>query len=189
MSADRLTLKSFFCADPATPIADSCDMRAARKAVDLAAVGLPPLTRKNLFKAVAGALDEFFQVNLDDILESAWDRVAALRDIKAASRAEPGKVIPFPMLDHKVSSVQQPHLDLTLAGQSLSRLHFETALSLKLSGVHLAVGGGRIHGLTSGLCNGEASFSLGGVTLLERATPRLSLPGRLRFGGGGGAHE
>lgn len=187
MSGERLTLKAFFCPDPAAPIADSCDMRAARKAIDLAATGLPRLTRKNLFKAVAGALDEFFQLNLDDILESAWDRVAAVRDIKAASRAEPGKIIPFPMLDHKISSVHEPHLDLTLAGKSLSRMHFETALSLKLSGVHLAIGGGRIQGLTSGLCHGEATFSLGGVTLLERTTPHLSLPGRLAFGGGGGS--
>ena len=189
MSAERLTLKTFFCADPARPIADSCDLGAASKAVDLAAMGLPPLTRKNLMKSIAGALDEFFNVNLDDILESAWDRVAAVRDIKAASRADPTRVIPFPMLDHKISSVQQPHLDLTLAGQSLSRLHFETALSLKLSGVHLTVVGGRIHGLTSGLCNGEATFSLGGVTLLERATSHLSLPGRLAFGGGAGPHQ
>ena len=86
MSADRLTLKSFFCADPATPIADGCDMRAARKAVDLAAVGLPPLTRKNLFKAVAGALDEFFQVNLDDILESGRT-LAFAKDLLSARGA------------------------------------------------------------------------------------------------------
>lgn len=182
MSDRPLTLKDFFCADPAAPIAGSCDMNAVREAVESAGNGLPPLTRKTLMKSVAGALDQFFQIGLDDILESAWDRVEAVRDIKAASHAEPDKVIPFPLLDHKVSSAQQPHIDLMLGAASLSRLNFKTAVSLKLSGVHLAIGGGRIHHVTAGRCGGEATFSLAGVTLIERNTPPLALPGRLAFG-------
>lgn len=187
MAGQSLILKDFFTADRSKPIAESCNAGVARKAVDLAAASLPPLTRKNLFKSVAGALDEFFQIGLDDILESAWDRVTAVRDIKAASRADPSRIIPFPMFDHKLSLNQQPRLDLVVAGKDLSRLHFEVGLGLKLSGVHIAVGGGRIHGLTAGLCTGEATFSLGGVTLLERNTPHLSLPGRLAFKGATGA--
>lgn len=183
MSEQPLTLKAFFCADPAVPIAGSCDMEAVREAVEAAGAGLPPLTRKTLMKSVAGALDQFFHIGLDDILESAWDRVEAVRDIKAASHAEPDKLIQFPMLDHKVSSAQQPHVDLVVGGVNLSRLTFRTAVSFKLRGVHLAIGGGRVHHVTAGHCGGEATFSFGGVTLIERNTPHLSLPGRLAFGG------
>ena len=89
MSDRPLTLKHFFCADPDAPIAESCNMASVREAVESAGNGLPPLSRKAMMKNVAGALDQFFQIGLDDILESAWDRVAAVRDIKAASRAEP----------------------------------------------------------------------------------------------------
>lgn len=186
MAGPPLILKDFFTADRNRPISESCNLSVTRKAVDLAAGSLPPMTRKNLFKSVAGALDEFFQIGLDDILESAWDRVAAVRDIKATSRADPARIIPFPMFDHKLSLNQKPHLDLVVAGKALNQLPFEVALGLKLSGVHLAVGGGRIHGLTAGICTGEASFSLGGVNLLERNTPHLSLPGRLAFKGATG---
>ena len=181
MSDQPLTLKSFFCPDPAAPIAESCDMNAVREAVDAAGNGLPPLTRKTMMKNVAGALDQFFQIGLDDILESAWDRVEAVRDIRSASRADPEKLIPFPMLDHKVSSAQQPHVDLMLGPQILNRLSFKTAVSLKLSGVHLVLGGGKIHHITSGKCGGEATFSLAGITLIERNTAPLELPGRVHF--------
>lgn len=188
MSAGPLTLKTFFCADPAAPIAESCDMNAVRKAVEHAGSGLPPLTRKTLMKSVAGALDQFFQIGLDDILESAWDRVEAVRDIKAASRTDPDRLIPFPLLDHKISSSQQPHIDLLVGGLNLGRLPFRTAVSLKLRGVHIVMGGGRIHHITAGQCGGEATFTLGGVTLIERTTPHLALPGRLSFGRATTAH-
>lgn len=181
MSSERLTLKHFFCADPAAPIAESCDMAAVREAVESAGNGLPPLSRKTMMKNVAGALDQFFQIGLDDILESAWDRVAAVRDIKAASRAEPEKLIPFPMMDHKVSSAQKPHIDLMVGPQVLNRMTFRTAVSLKLSGIHLMIGGGRLHHITSGRCGGEATFSFAGVTLIERDTPPVELPGRVAF--------
>lgn len=179
MTDAPLTLKTFFCEDPAAPVADGCELDLARKAVEEACAALPGPAREGAVKALAGALDEVFHVGLGEVLEASWGKLAGLQDALAATRADPAKVARVPLLDHKVTSKHAPYIDLMLGGRQLTRLTFDIVLTLALRGVQLDVRQGGLHGLTAGECQGEGTFSLGGQTLIKRSTPALALPGRL----------
>lgn len=181
MTTAPLTLKSFFCADPDAPIADSCEMGLARKAIDEACKSVPAPARAGLIKALAASLDEMFGVGIGSVLESSWGKLEVLKSTLEATRADPDKIAHVPLLDHKVTTTHQPHIDLMLGGKKLARLGFDIGLALDLRGVQLDIRKGRIHGLTGGECLGEGTFSLAGQTLLQRSTPALALPGRLAF--------
>lgn len=181
MSDQPLTLKAFFCDDPAALVADGCEMGLARAAVEEACANLPGPARDGVIKALAGSLDEMFGVGLGSVLESSWGKLTSLQDSFASTRLDPSKVVRVPLLDHKVTTRHQPHIDLMLGGKPLTRLTFDIALTLDLRGVQLDVRNGGIHGLTAGEAQGEGTFALGGQTLLKKATPALALPGRLEF--------
>ena len=183
MTLAPLTLKSFFCPDPDAPIADRCEMALARKAIDEACKSVPGPARAGLIKALAGSLDEMFGVGIGSVLESSWGKLEALKETLEATRADPDKIAHVPLLDHKVTTTHQPHIDLMLGGKSLARLGFDIGLNLDLRGVQLDIRKGRIHGLTGGEATGEGTFSLAGQPLLQRSTPALALPGRLAFKG------
>lgn len=181
MTDAPLTLKSFFCADPDAPIADSCEMTLARKAVQEACKSVPAPARAGLVKALAGSLDELFGVGIGSVLETSWGKLEALKTSLDSTRADPAKIAHVPLLDHKVTSTHQPHIDLMLGGRKIARLAFDIGLTLDLRGVQLDIRQGRIHGLTGGEARGEGTFSFGGQPLLQRTTPALALPGRLAF--------
>jgi hypothetical protein len=180
MSAQPITLKSFFC-DEGT-IASACEAELAEAALGTAAAKVPKPARPAAVRALKGSLDDIFNVGLGGVLESSWGKLAALKDSLEASLSDPDKLVLAPLLDHKVTSNHEPHIDLMLGGKSLTRLKFNIALSLQLKGVELEIRQGRIAGLRSGECLGEGIFSVGGQTLIQRETPALPLPGRVTFG-------
>lgn len=175
------TLKYFFCDDADQPIASACDLQAAHKALAAAAGAVPAPMRGGLTAALATAIDDVFQVPLGDVLGASWKKAAALKDGIDATRGDPSKVVVVPLMDHKVTSKHQPHVDLMFSGKSLHRLVFDISLTLELKGVQLQVREGRIAGLTSGDCLGHGIFSMGGQEIIKRSTPSFALPGRLNF--------
>lgn len=181
MTDAPLTLKSFFCPDPARRIADCLDTDEARAALAEACGAAPAPLRAGLVKALSGSLDEMFGVGVGDVLNSSWGKLGALRETIVSTRADPGKIAHVPLLDHQVASKHQPHIDLMLGGKQLCRLAFDIVLTLKLRGVQLDIRKGAIHGLTAGEAQGEGAFTLGGQTLIKRTTPAIALPGRLAF--------
>lgn len=134
-----------------------------------------------LAPALATAIDAVFQAPLASGLEASWKKAAVLADALETTRTDPAKVVVVPLMDHKVTSKHQPHVDVVYGGKSLHRLVFDIELFLALKGVQLQVRDGRIAGLTSGEWVGQGVFSLADHEILKRSTPAFALPGRLTF--------
>jgi len=181
MSDAPLTLKSFFCADPARPIARELDLAAAMKAVEAAGADLPRAAMPRLAGAFESAFDEMFDVDLSGLIESSWRKLKSLDEAFKASAADPLAVSIVPLLDHTIASTPAPRIELLNGPKALAQLAFDIALTLELKGVALEIRGGRVHGLKSGDCLGQGALSFAGQTLLQRQTPAFPLPGRLRF--------
>lgn len=173
------TLKLFFCEDAAQPIA--CDLDMAHQAMAEASKSIPAPLRGGLTTALASAIDEVFQVPLGAVLDASWKKAAIVKDGLEATLTDPNKVVVVPLVDHKVSSKHQPHVDVMFSGKALHRLVFDIELQLELRGVQLQVREGRIAGLTSGECAGHGLFSMGGQQIIKRSTPFFGLPGKLAF--------
>lgn len=176
-----LTLKTFFCDDPTAAIYGHCDTTAAEKAVDAAMKTLPKPLQSSQRGAVRNALDEVFNVPLGDVLQASWKKLTGVQEALEATRLDPAKVVFVPLLEHKITSKHQPHIDLLLAGKSVSRLVLDIVLALELKSVELEVRDGRIAGLRSGQCGGNGVFAFEGQDLIKKATPSFGLPGKVAF--------
>ncbi|MBP7704306.1 MAG: hypothetical protein KA105_03340 [Caulobacter sp.] len=176
-----VTLKTFFCDDAGSPIYASCEAAAAEVAVEAALKSVPKPVRARLAESVRAALDEVFHVRLDEVLSGSWKKLTGVQDALDATRLEPGKVVLLPLLEHKISSRHQPHIEVKLGPKAVSRLVFDLVLALDLKSVELEVREGRIAGLRSGQCGGNGVFSFEGQDLIKKTTPAFSLPGRVSF--------
>lgn len=176
-----VTLKHFFCDDAASPIYGRCETQAAEKVVVAAMKGVPRPLQGSLRNSVQNALDEVFNVPLADVLGGSWKKLTGVQDAIDATRKDAGKVVFAPLLEHKISSKHQPHIDLVLSGKSIGKLVLDIVLALELKSVELEVRDGRIAGLRSGECGGNGVFSFEGQELIKKATPAFGLPGRVMF--------
>jgi len=181
MSAASLKLKALFCDDPLRPLAETVDLAPCLEAVDKAG-GAAKAALPGLRKAFQESIDDVMAVELGEVLDASWKKVAAVRDAIKATRDKPGTTAVVPLLDHRITSTHEPAVELFLGEQRLCELTFKIALSLQLKGVSLAIADGRIEGVRSGACQGDGEFSMGGRSLIKRKTPELALPGRLSFG-------
>jgi hypothetical protein len=177
------TLKLFFCEDAGRPIGEACDLKAAHDALEVAARSVPGPLRPGVATALAGAIDEVFQVSLGDVLAASWKKAAAVQDALEATRQDRSKTVVVPFMDHRITSKHQPHVEVMFSGKSLQKLVFDITLALELKGVQIQVREGRIVGVGSGACQGQGVFALAGQEIIKRATPAFPLPGRLAFNG------
>lgn len=176
-----LTLRTFFCDDPSSPIYASCEADAAKKAVDAAVGAVPLAARTAMTDCVRGAIDDVFQISLADVLGGAWKKLDAVRDGLALTRLDASKVVLVPLLEHKVTSKHEPHIDLMMGAKSIGRLEFGIALTLNLKGVELDLREGRIAGLKAGYCKGQGVFSVKDQELIKKDTKAFALPLTMRF--------
>ncbi len=181
MTEQGLTLKDCFSADASKPIAGALDLGAILPALTAATAALPAAAASSVLDTFRSALDGIFQVGLGDVLQMSWGKVAALRDAILATRKDAGLLAVVPLLDHKVTSLHKPHIDVMYAGKTLLQVPFDIALSLTLKGVLLDVRNGGIANVKGGTCLGEGTLSFGGHPLLQHKTGDLALPGRLAF--------
>jgi len=181
MTDASLTLKDFLAADATKPIADGLDLGAVTAVIGAAAAALPAAAGAQIDGAFRHALDEILQVGLGDVLQASWGKAAALRDAILATRKDAGLVAIVPLLDHKVTSQHQPHIDLMYGSKSLVRIAFDISLNLMLSGVALEIRDGELAGIKAGTCTGEGILAFLGKPLLQHKSKEFALRGKLAF--------
>ncbi len=181
MTDAPFTLKNFFVADAAKPVADQINLAAVTAAVTAVTAALPPAAGAKIADAFHSALDEIFSVGLGDVLQASWGTLAALGDAMLATRKDPNSMVIVPLLDHKIASKHQPHIDLMYGEKCLAQISFDLLLNLALKGVMLEIRQGRIVGLKAGSCLGEGVCAFASRPLIQHKLPEFSLPGKLAF--------
>jgi hypothetical protein len=175
------TLKTFFCADPAAPLAGQAGFEAVF-ATASQVKGLPKAAAPGLASAFATALEDVFAVPLGPLLEAGWKKVAALEDARKSTLADPAAKALVPLLDHRITSTHRPHVDLRYGGRTLGRVELLLELALELKGVELEFRKGGVTALRGGTCQGVGALSLGGQPLFKRRSDPFPLTGQVSFG-------
>ncbi|MDQ0464965.1 hypothetical protein QO010_002749 [Caulobacter ginsengisoli] len=175
------TLKTFFCPDPAAPLAGQAGFEAVFEQASQVS-GLPKAAAPGLASAFATALEDVFALPLGPLLEAAWGKLAALEDARTSTLADPSLSALAPLLDHKITSTHRPHVDLRYGGKTLGKVELVLDLALQLKGIELEFRRGRVSALRGGTCQGSGTLSLGGKTLFKRQSKPFPLTGQVSFG-------
>jgi hypothetical protein len=135
--------------------------------------------------AAAGVIDAsvaMLQSPLADILGDAWAKARDVAKYADPSKYPPDVVNEVALGGHEIALKRKPSLEIVLDGAPTGvTVPCELKLKLELKSVMLRIQGGRIVGARVGDFVGGGSYACAGVTLAERKTGPLRLPGDVTF--------
>lgn len=186
MLDDQTTLADFFLQGDA-PREPLDELEAGAVVSDLRA----RLTRQfdgmrwsAVWDAVKDQVEKLLDVRFVDIFLGAWTKYQALRKYCDPSQYPPDETHLVPLLEHTITSTHEPAIEITIGDAFRETIPFQIKLSLKLSGMLVQVRAGRILKVYAGRCQGDGSLQCSGVTLIERKTAEVHLPGMMDLGEG-----
>ena len=177
MAEESISLKPFLLGDPPDKALSEC--AAATAALNTGLVGLGALDWAELATEISEKLEQMFDIRLTDVLATAWKDYQALAECADPSKHPAGETIRLPMVDHSIETTLRPCLDVTVGARPPIRIAFEITLALELKGLVLSIEDATIRTIRVGSCRAKASVKCEKVTLIERATKELDLPGRI----------
>jgi hypothetical protein len=142
---------------------------------------LPGITWSTAADMLANAICESLDVKLLDILAGTWAKIGELQAHLDPERHPPGEISLVPLVQHKLRSVHHPTVEVLVGDTVVARLEFEVELSLSLEGVILKIRNGEIIGVGSENCFGRGVLKLAGAALVDKRTPKYTIPGALEF--------
>jgi hypothetical protein len=178
MAEESISLKPFLLGDPPNKALSEC-AAAAAAALNTGLVGLGALDWAGLATEIGEKLEQMFDIRLSDVLAAAWKDYQALTDCADRTKHPADETIRLPMVDHRIETILRPCLDVTVGARPPIRIVFEITLALELNGLVLNIQDSAIRAIRIGSCRAKASVKCEKVTLIERATKELDLPGRI----------
>lgn len=136
--------------DTIESIADAVDRRGVGGAVGAALSGLGKAGLTAVCDEVGRAAEHLLDMDVGDVLVSAW---RMHRDLVAAGErtlATPGTEELVPLATHKVSSTHRPYVDLYVDDLRVHRVDLTLTLTFLVKGLLGVVRGGRLVGLRTG---------------------------------------
>lgn len=133
---------------------------------------LPDLAEK-----VAAMLD----IELPDLLVAAWKKQVQVADILEQSHASPEETFYVELVEHTVESEHQPTIELSVREVVVKKMEFLLSLVLTLRGIILEIKAGTIREIQTGECTFEGRLNYRDLTLLQRASSPLHLPGNIQI--------
>jgi hypothetical protein len=119
---------------------------------------------------------------VSETLAKAWGKT---RELKAAAEAPADRISEVPLHEHDIALVRKPSIELVLNGAPTGlQFEFELKAGLVVEGAVVKVQARRIVGAQLSRVLGSGSISCGKVTLVERKSGSVALPGELSFAPG-----
>jgi len=178
MSEESISLKPFLLGDPPNKALSTC-VAAATAALNTGLADLGALDWRDLATEIARKLEEMFDIRLTDLLASAWKDYQELTECADPTKHPADETISLPLVDHSIETSLRPCLDVTIGPQPPIRIEFEITCGLDLKGLVLKIQDAAIQAIRVGSCRAKASVKCAGITLIQRETKELDLPGRI----------
>jgi hypothetical protein len=121
---------------------------------------------------------------IDDILADAWKRYEPFRKYCDKQRYPAGSVSQERLLEHTVEIAARPSVAVLLADIKVADLEFDVSVALRIDGGTLTIQDAKIMSMRPGDCSVSGKIELEGITLVERKSSKLEVPGEIRFGNG-----
>ena len=114
----------------------------------------------------------------------AWKDFRELADAADPKRHTADETLHVALLDHTFETSFKPHVDVEINGKKAARIDFEIAAGIELEGIELEIRDGVIRAVRLGSVAATVSLKCQGLTLLERNSRKLDLPGEIRLSRG-----
>lgn len=131
----------------------------------------------NVSEELGEQMGKLLDVGLDDILLGGWAKYRHLRQYRDAEKYPPDETILVPLAEHSITSTHEPYIEILVGDRRVGRITFNIELTLVLEGVVLKVRDGKIWEVKAGRCRGDGRLTTGGVTIAEKETDNIDLPG------------
>lgn len=175
-----LTVKQFFAAgdvsaEQLAKLAQSESFKSLRETLSRKAVGfkLPESFYEQMFKQVLDLMD----LRIPEQMGSAWSRYQELRKYRDPEEYPPDETFLVPLAEHTIHLDYAPSIEPLVNDVSLGEVSFAVSLEATLKGAILKIQAGRILEIAVGSCEAKGSIAWEDVTLLERETEPIALPG------------
>jgi hypothetical protein len=183
MPESALTLKDFLLAR--TEEAREAIEKSPAGAKLKEAVGkLPGIEWGPVAKEIEAKIGDVLDVDIVSVLLGGWKKYRQLQQYRDPAKYPPEETILLSLTEHSIASSHHPKIEILAGEVPVGTLEFTITLALKLEGVVLKVRGGKIREIAAGRCRGKGSLECAGVTLLEKETDSVELPGRVGLGDG-----
>jgi hypothetical protein len=178
MSARPETLSGYFKLDD--PQQAEASARALAEAEALKTQrALPEALREPAAKALIWALKNLLDDPISETIVKAWTK---LRELRKFADAPADELNELTLHEHDISLARKPAIELVLNGTPTGlKIEFEMKLGLVMQSALIKVQGRRIVGARIGDVLGSGSISCGKITIAERNTSKVALPGELAF--------
>lgn len=136
----------------------------------------------NLSNEVSQHMNKLLDIPLDVILVRGWLRLKEVKQhVKKQAESGSDEMVVVYLLEHSIISSHAPSVDIRVGegDAPIFTLQLDIALSLKLSGVALAIQYAKIQEITAGNCKGTGSISYKKLKLLEKDILSFNLPGKV----------
>jgi hypothetical protein len=137
------------------------------------------LVTKELSRVILEVIDS----DLASLLGAAWRKHSKLRDAARRTVASPGTEEQVVLATHRMSSVQEPSVDLILDGVLITTIDLALQVSFEIRGLLGTVREGKLVGLEAGSCSAEGSLEVEGVEVARRGM-ELDLTTQVALGNG-----
>jgi hypothetical protein len=117
------------------------------------------------------------------LMGTAWRKHATLVAVARRTAASPGVEEQVVLATHRMSSIQEPEVDLLLDGMLMGTLEVKISVDFVVRGLVAVVREGRLVGLRAGSCSAEAAFALEDVEIARRKT-HFDLPSEISLANG-----
>lgn len=143
---------------------------------------LPANLREHAAKAIIWALKNLLDDPVSETIAKAWTKA---RELKKFADAPADQINELTLHEHDIALVRKPSLELVLNGAPTGlKVEFEMKIGLVVEGALIKVQKRRIIGAKLAKVLGSGSVSCGKITIAERKTGAVTLPGDLTLAPG-----
>ena len=138
---------------------------------------LPKVARDALAKLLSDQVDKLLDMDVLELFVSAWLKH---REFAALANKE-GEGQLVELIDHAMSSVHEPKVEIMLDAKRVFVLPLKIVLELEFRGVQLMLRGGRVREVRLGELEGKGKLEIAGQEVTKQALGEVKLPGVLRL--------
>jgi hypothetical protein len=136
---------------------------------------VPPSFDQMVIRQLADLLD----VHMGTILIGAWRKHQEIMQYRDTRRYPPDDVHVVPLLEHTITSRHMPTIQPIINNVPLPKIKFDVVLGLKMKGAMLKIKAAKITEILVGECLGNGAIEYEGLTIVQRDTAPVDLPGSL----------
>jgi hypothetical protein len=145
--------------------------------------GVPATLRAAAAEQILALVATVLDRRLVDLLASGWRKWEQLSDAARRTLLAPGQVEIVELIDHEISSIQRPSVDVIYDRRRVAQIAAEVAVNIDVHAATAVVEDGRLSALRSGHADLDARMSIEGIVVVE-AERQLELAVEIPLGDG-----